>query len=568
MLLQRNPPLDHCIPPNTPHSVIQSLPTWQDNVYRAIGRPSTGIPETCYPRFVIHPFVRPLIQMSLEALNASTDQTCFLFPSMRLAKAFRSYMYLQFPSSFSEHAEIRCVSNTLNPPPGYDIFAVRFHVDQRRMAMKFWTFSGAGISSRLAENCISRQNGNLEPTLGLPNVPDHEYSDFYNSHIPLTSASEAKEKIKYRYAGIDVDDITKNVRGVEGIKTSDVYLYPAGMNAIWDIHQMLHDVCKPDADTRVHLTAHVNVLYVDSYKLIDTTSSGFHFFTNETLDDLERLLESDDNAVLGIFTDFPGNPHLRSADLPRLRQIADKHELPIIIDETAGCHLNVAMLEYADIVVASLTKVFSGFANVLGGALLLNPQSSFYAKFKVHLDANYEDNYFDADALVMELNSRGFEERLHKINNNAEALADWLFDRSKVGGKMNTVIEEVFYPKYQCREHYERCMRPIESSGIDAQCMGRNKFKPGYSGTVALSFTSLEAAKTFYESCQCYKGTTLGTVVTLLSPFVAIAFPPDKMDWVREHGMTEALVRFTVGTEDISRILNSVEAALFAAEKC
>ncbi|KIK71128.1 hypothetical protein GYMLUDRAFT_316182 [Collybiopsis luxurians FD-317 M1] len=42
-----------------------------------------------------------------------------------------------------------------------------------------------------------------------------------------------------------------------------------------------------------------------------------------------------------------------------------------------------------------------------------------------------------------------------------------------------------------------------------------NGIRPGYSGLVTLSFTSLEAAKTFYESMQCYKGTTLGTVVTL-----------------------------------------------------
>lgn len=90
------------------------------------------------------------------------------------------------------------------------------------------------------------------------------------------------------------------------------------------------------------------------------------------MEDLERLLEecaaSDTSAVLGIFTDFPGNPTMKSADLPRLHALGDKYHVPIIIDETAGCHLNVSVLSYADIVVGSLTKVFSGFANVLGGA--------------------------------------------------------------------------------------------------------------------------------------------------------------------------------------------------------
>ena len=92
--------------------------------------------------------------------------------------------------------------------------------------------------------------------------------------------------------------------------------------------------------------------------------------------------------------------------------------------------------------------------------MLLNPSSEFYARFKVHLNENYEDNYFDADLLVMELNSRGLEARVSRTNENAEALADWLFLRSKVGGMKETVIEEVFYPKYQSKENYEQCMRP------------------------------------------------------------------------------------------------------------
>lgn len=114
-----------------------------------------------------------------------------------------------------------------------------------------------------------------------------------------------------------------------------------------------------------------SALYLDSYKLLET-NSGYHFFNNDSLDDLEQLLRdssaSADTAILGIFTDFPGNPHLRSADLPRLRALADKHHVPVIIDETVGCHLNVSVLPYADVVVASLTKVFSGLGNVLGGA--------------------------------------------------------------------------------------------------------------------------------------------------------------------------------------------------------
>jgi cystathionine gamma-synthase len=58
---------------------------------------------------------------------------------------------------------------------------------------------------------------------------------------------------------------------------------------------------------------------------------------------------------------------LRSTDLARLRGLADKYNFLIVIDETVGNFLNVEVFPFADIVVSSLTKVFSGYSNVMGG---------------------------------------------------------------------------------------------------------------------------------------------------------------------------------------------------------
>ena len=68
-----------------------------------------------------------------------------------------------------------------------------------------------------------------------------------------------------------------------------------------------------------------------------------------------------------MFTEFPSNPLLKSPDLLRIRQLADKYDFGVIVDETIGNLLNVHVLPYADIVVSSLTKVFSGDSNVMGG---------------------------------------------------------------------------------------------------------------------------------------------------------------------------------------------------------
>jgi cystathionine gamma-synthase len=92
----------------------------------------------------------------------------------------------------------------------------------------------------------------------------------------------------------------------------------------------------------------------------------YGFGSSEELDDLEKRLESGER-YLALFTEFPGNPLLRSPDLERISQLARKYEFYVVVDETIGNFLNVNVLPYADVVVSSLTKIFSGDSNVMGG---------------------------------------------------------------------------------------------------------------------------------------------------------------------------------------------------------
>ena len=110
---------------------------------------------------------------------------------------------------------------------------------------------------------------------------------------------------------------------------------------------------------------------------------GCHFFghgLDKDLDDLESLLAREHELhpgtppVLALFTEFPSNPLLRSADLPRLRALADKYGFLLIVDDTLGNFANVEVLPYADVVVSSLSKVFSGSANVMGGRYGPSPE--------------------------------------------------------------------------------------------------------------------------------------------------------------------------------------------------
>lgn len=105
--------------------------------------------------------------------------------------------------------------------------------------MKFWSFSGEGISSRFAEQCLLHLSGDeqYESKLGLPCDPNHMFAEYYQKHTPLSSVEDAKDAIRKRYAGIIEGG--GNVRGVPGVSTEDVYLYATGMAAVWQCHRLL-----------------------------------------------------------------------------------------------------------------------------------------------------------------------------------------------------------------------------------------------------------------------------------------------------------------------------------------
>jgi cystathionine gamma-synthase len=92
-----------------------------------------------------------------------------------------------------------------------------------------------------------------------------------------------------------------------------------------------------------------------------------------SIDELEAILEAEqaehphEPPIIALFTEFPSNPLLRSPDLERLRALADKYDFLVIVDDSIGNFVNVETLPFADMVVTSLTKIFSGDSNVMGG---------------------------------------------------------------------------------------------------------------------------------------------------------------------------------------------------------
>lgn len=243
----------------------------------------------------------------------------------------------------------------------------------------------------------------------------------YGRNLPASSAPLAKAALRRRIAGTllsdrsdppSVGDVGPTMRSGTALSESDVFLFPSGMSAIFHAHQTALRWRGDSAGKSVCF----GFPYTDTLKILQKWGPGCHFYgkgNDAELDEFEAVLQAQSSSggsrILALFCEFPSNPLLRSPDLPRIRRLADKYDFLVVVDETIGNFLNVEVLPYADMVVSSLTKVFSGDANVMGGSMVVNPKGRHAEEVRQVLlgqggaGGEYEDNYWGVDAVSVTL---------------------------------------------------------------------------------------------------------------------------------------------------------------------
>lgn len=242
-----------------------------------------------------------------------------------------------------------------------------------------------------------------------------------------------------------------------------------------------------------------------------------------------------------LFTEFPGNPLLGSVDLERLHTLAVEHEFLFVVDDTVATSVNVELISYCDVVCTSLTKMFSGSCNVMGGSIALNPKSRLFLTMKDLLKEGFTDTHFPLDAIVMEKNSADFEERVITASQNAERAAETL--------RSHASVDQVYYPKGNpTQDIYEKYKRPGE----------------GYGYLLSIRFKTPEAAIAFHDALDVAKGPSLGTNFTLCCAYTLFAHYSE-LEWAAKFGVVEHLVRISVGIESQECLDILVRTALDAA---
>ena len=239
------------------------------------------------------------------------------------------------------------------------IHAIFFPPETLPLAMWFWRLTGLGLSSRRAEICCPHLSSIREvaPRMVPPSLQNGRSS---------RGRSQAQNMISQRIADLLERCLVGGAREIQ-VSRDDVYLYQSGMAAIYHLHQLLLR-CKGSQSVVFGFPYELTLKMLETYGPQPPLFYGRG--DDHELDLLEAFLETmavEGKSVQAVWCECPSNPLLCVPDLLRLRRLADRYGFVLVVDETIGTFGNVDLLGVADIVVTSLTKTFSGYADVMGG---------------------------------------------------------------------------------------------------------------------------------------------------------------------------------------------------------
>ncbi len=286
----------------------------------------------------------------------------------------------------------------------------------------------------------------------------------------------------------------------------------------------------------------------------------------------EAAIDDDTRAV---YLETIGNPRLDVADIPAISEIAHRHGVPLIVDNTCAPLIARPIDLGADIVLHSATKWIGGHGTVIGGVVVDSGKFDWAAspRFKedfVDPDPSYHGvsytNAFGPLAFILKLRVQGLRDigaalspfnawqliqgletlplRIDRHSENALRVAQWLQDRPE--------IEWVSYPGLQSHPSYE---------------IARRDLKGGFGGLVTFGIKGgADAGRRLIDSVKLFSLlANVGDAKSLVIHPASTTHQQLSPEEQQSTGVTPDLVRLSVGVEHIDDILADLDQALRAA---
>ncbi|MDE3145691.1 MAG: aminotransferase class I/II-fold pyridoxal phosphate-dependent enzyme [Bacteroidota bacterium] len=246
------------------------------------------------------------------------------------------------------------------------------------------------------------------------------------------------------------------------------------------------------------------------------------------------------NKIKLIHIETPANPTIQCVDIEAVTKIAKQHNIIVSVDNTfATPYLQQPFKYGVDFVFHSTTKFLNGHGTAIGGVLLGKDLEFMKTKaWKWHVLLGGNSNPFDAFLLTNGLKT--LELRMEKHCSNAMLVAKFL--------EQHPAIEQVNYTGLTSHPDYKTSQKQMRHPGA----VMSYELKGG-----------IEAGKKFIDKLQvCVRAISLGTLDTLVSHPASMSHMSVAKEERIKFGITDGLIRMSVGIENIEDILNDLEQAL------
>ncbi|MFP8891631.1 cystathionine gamma-synthase [Natrialbaceae archaeon A-CW2] len=327
-------------------------------------------------------------------------------------------------------------------------------------------------------------------------------------------------------------DLEENLASLEGADHGRCFA--SGMGAINTVCNLL--------ESGDHVVTG-NDVYGGTHRIFTQVYDQYEIeFTFVDMTDLEAIEAAfQDNTEL-LWLETPTNPLMSVVDIEGAAAIADEHDAISVIDNTFATPYLQRPLELgADVVSHSLTKYLGGHSDVVGGALLTN-DPELDERFGFYQNAvGATPGPFDCFLVLR--GTKTLPVRMDRHCDNARAIAEWLDGHPDV--------DQVYYPGLEDHPGHDIAARQMDDFG------GMLSFE--LDGT-------LEQASTVVEETEVFTlAESLGGVESLIeqpAPMTHAAIPREER---LEAGLTDSLIRVSVGIEHVDDLIGDLEQAIDVA---
>ena len=240
-----------------------------------------------------------------------------------------------------------------------------------------------------------------------------------------------------------------------------------------------------------------------------------------------------------IWAETPTNPLLKVTDLEAVGKIAKEHNLIFGVDSTFATPVFLRPLEFgADLVMHSTTKYISGHNQLIGGMVITNREDLFDKLKLVQKTIGAVPSPFDCWLTL--LGVKTLDVRMKKHAENAQSVAEYLESHPKVASV--TYPGLVSHPMHQ----------------------GAKEQMRGFSGMISFELTGgITAGKTLMNSVELAQlAESLGSVETMITHPATMTHAEVPKEERMGRGLTDGLVRLSVGIENVEDIIHDLEMAL------